>query len=95
MSFFIVVSAEMTSCFTCINTALDENPIRVKCVWYTFIVSCSVCLVLGLYIFLPNPNSINGAILLLYGSLGLMFVVALYILYHISFCFDKKGLLPF
>jgi len=62
------------------------------CLWYSFIVTLFVFLLAGLYIFLPEQKSITGAVLLLIGAIGLMFVVTMYVFHCVL---TSKPLLPF
>jgi len=64
----------------CINT----NP-RIKWLWYSCILILLGVLTAGIYIF-QRDTSMTGAVLLLSGALGLMFIVVLYIYECIFLC---------
>jgi FtsH-binding integral membrane protein len=74
-----------------IDECITKNPKQAMCLWYTFIVTLFVFLLVGLYIFFPEQKSIAGAVLLLIGAIGLMFVVTIYIFHCIL---GSRPLLP-
>ena len=61
-----------------IDACIAKHPKQAMCLWYSFIVTLFVFLVAGLYIFFPEQKSLAGAVLLLIGAIGLMFVVTIY-----------------
>lgn len=74
-----------------IDACITKNPKQAMCLWYSFIVTLFVFLLVGLYIFLPEQKSLAGAVLLLIGAIGLMFVVTMYIFHCIL---GSRPLLP-
>jgi FtsH-binding integral membrane protein len=74
-----------------IDECIRKNPKQAMCLWYTCIVTLFIFLLVGLYIFLPEQKSLSGAILLLIGAIGLMFVVTVYIFHCIL---ESRPLLP-
>lgn len=67
--------------------------IREKYLWYSFILILVVFLMAGVYIF-QKDESITGAVLLLIGAIGLMFVLLIYFYECMFRCIDNKPLLP-
>jgi len=74
-----------------IDACITKNPKQAMCLWYSFIVTLFVFLLVGLYIFLPEQKSLAGAVLFLIGAIGLMFVVTIYIFHCIL---GSRPLLP-
>lgn len=81
----------MRDCFSPIDEFVKDNPRKMDCLWYSFIVMLLAFLVAGLTLFLPDQKSILGATLLLIGAIGLMFVLVLYAIHCVLSC---KPLLP-
>jgi len=67
-----------------------KNRTLAGCIWYGSIVTLFIFLMAGTYVFIPDNNSITGAVLLLIGALGLMCVAMLYVFRYIL----KPLLLP-
>lgn len=66
-----------------IDKCITKNPKQAMCLWYSGIVTLFCFLIAGLYIFLPEQKSITGAVLLLIGAIGLMFVVTMFVFHCI------------
>ena len=75
-----------------IDNCITKHPKQAIYLWYTFIIVLFCFLVAGLLLFLPEQKSIAGAVLLLIGAIGLMFVATMYVFHCIL---DSKPLLPF
>ena len=59
--------------------------------------SCILCLSLGLYIFIRDNTSYPGGILVIYGGVGIMFIVCTYFItcFYDRFVLGEKSCLPF
>lgn len=75
-----------------IDECITTNATR-KSLWNTCIIILMAFLTVGVYIFIKDA-SITGAVLLLIGALGLMFIVLIYIYECMFRCIDNKPLLP-